>query len=82
MCQFALFNLPIFVDIFFVTFACHFEYRVYWHAKSLQSKSIAKIGSLNLHKKAVSKFADLVRVHKNKWTLMQTKCSAHTAWLL
>ena len=54
-----------------------------------------KIGTLNAQKKytqksahqickkkAVAKFADLVRVHKNKWILMQTKCSAHTAWLL
>ena len=39
-----VFDLPIFVAIYFVNFACHFEYRVYSHAKSLQSKSIAKIG--------------------------------------
>ena len=48
-------NLRFFVAIIFVTFACHFEYRVNWHVKRLQSKSIAKIGTLNLHKKYAQK---------------------------
>ena len=55
-----VFNLPVFAGIIFVTYACHFEYRLNWHAKSLLSKSIAKIDTLNMQKKAVSKFADLV----------------------
>ena len=42
----------------------------------------AKIGTLNLQKKAVSKLADLVRVHKNKCTPMLTKRSAHATWLV
>ena len=33
-------------------------------------------------KKAVSKFADLVRAGKNKWTLMLTKRSAHGLCML
>ena len=118
MCQTCIFNLPIFVASIFVTFACHFKCRVNWHAKSRQSKSIAKIGiwvskkfasaryksakrsmrknwrdksakklrtkigKLNLQEKAESKFADLVCGHKNKWSLMLTKCAAHAARLL
>ena len=54
-----VFNLPIFVAIIFVTFACHFEYRVNWPAKSLQSKSIVKIGTLNLRRKALAKISTL-----------------------
>ena len=54
-----VFNLPIFEAIIFVTFACHFEYRVNWHAKSLPTKSIAKIGTLNAQKKVPTKIGTL-----------------------
>ena len=33
-------------------------------------------------KKVMLKFADLVHVHKNKWTFMLTKGLAHATWLL
>ena len=42
---------------FFATFACHFEYRVNWQAKSLQKKSILKIDPLNVPKKYARKLA-------------------------
>ena len=41
MCQFANFCS------YYVTFVCHL-YRVNWHAKSLLSKGIAKIGTLKV----------------------------------
>ena len=55
-----------------------------WHDKCAK-KVHAKLGTLNVQKstrKAVSKFADLIRVHKNKCTLMLTKRSAHATWLV
>ena len=42
-----------------------------WQDKSAK-KLRTKIGKLNLQKKAVPKFADLVCGHKNKWPLMLT----------
>ena len=35
-----------------------------------------------MQKKAVSKFADLIRVDKNKWTPILTERSVHAAWLV
>ena len=52
------------------------------HDITVQIEVRAKINTLNLQKKAVSKFANLVRVHENKWTLMLTKRSPHASRLL
>ena len=54
-----VFNLPIFEAIIFVTFPCHFEYCINWHAKILPTKSIAKIGTLNAQKKVRAKIGTL-----------------------
>ena len=58
-----------------ISFICQFAYLIcqFLHCKNR---------NLNVQKKAVPKFADLVRVHKNRWTLMLTERSAHAAWFL
>ena len=72
-------NLPIFVATIFVTLACHFEYRLNWHAKSLQSKSIAEIGTLNLQKEAMSKFCTLPNV--DLMTTTRHALRTQSAWV-
>ena len=55
-----VFNLPIFEGIIFVTFVCHFEYRVNWHAKSLPTKALQKLARKCKKKFAPKKLARLM----------------------
>ena len=77
-----LFNLPIFVAIICVTFVCHFEYRVNWHAKSLQSKALRKFAPECQKKKLQEHDINVQKKERAKIDKLNLKKSTRKNWLV